>query len=157
MSLIICPDCRKEHSDQAVNCPQCGRPNKPESRKPESAEGKEATKSQGCLIGCLGIFVLFGLLVVFGSLLPEANKPDAWDEIAAKVDCKDRIKELLRDPDSYQFTSAQILSTSGANKEYGTAIITYRAKNGFGGYNNGTASCESYPNKGEKWVRAKLD
>jgi hypothetical protein len=157
MPLVICPDCGKEHSDKAVSCPQCGRPNKNNSGKPESAVGKEATKSQGCLIGCLGLFVLVGLLVVFGSLLPEANKPDAWDEIAAKVNCEDRIKKLLRDPDSYQFTSAQILSTSGANKEYGTAIITYRAKNGFGGYNNGTASCESYPNKGEKWVRAKLD
>jgi len=26
MGLVICPDCRKPYSEQAVACPNCGRP-----------------------------------------------------------------------------------------------------------------------------------
>lgn len=33
MSLIICPDCKREISNAAFTCPQCGRPNKTNRRK----------------------------------------------------------------------------------------------------------------------------
>lgn len=159
MALITCPDCGKEHSDQAVACPQCGRPNQPLTPKTESAttSGEGSAKPQGCFIGCLGLFVLVIFLGILSSLSPDANKPDAWDEIAAKVYCEDRIKQLLRDPDSYQFSSAEILETSGENSEFGKARISFRAKNGFGGYNANTATCEAYPNNGERWIKAQLD
>lgn len=34
MSLINCPECRKEISDNAASCPQCGCPIKPASNQP---------------------------------------------------------------------------------------------------------------------------
>ena len=159
MALITCPDCGKEHSDQAVACPQCGRPNKPPINKSVSPNpsGDQSDKKQGCFIGCLGFFVFVMLMGLLGSLSQDDNKPDTWDEIAAEVYCKDRIKQLLRDPDSYQFSSAEILETTGENSEYGTARISFRAKNGFGGYNANSAICEAYPNNGERWIKAQLE
>lgn len=173
MALIKCPDCGKEHSDLAPACPQCGRPNKTaESTAPKktitygspsektaapqqsSNDKKEAPK--GCVIGCLGSIVLFFILVVIASLNPDTKKPDEWDQISAKVYCSSRIKELLRDPDSYQFVSAVIGKTSGEYKQNGTALITFRSKNGFGGYVQGLATCEAYEKNGERWVKAKL-
>ena len=84
------------------------------------------------------------------------STPDEFTEIAAKVYCRTQIKKLLRDPDSYQHISARVLSTSGTYDQYGKAIISFRSKNGFGGYVNGTAECEAYNNGGERWVKAKL-
>ena len=84
------------------------------------------------------------------------STPDEWDQIAAKVYCKRQIKKLLRDPDSYQFISAQIVVTHGEYDQYGTAIIRFRSKNGFGGYVTNAAVCESYDNGGERWIKAKL-
>ena len=159
MPLITCEDCGKEHSDQAPACPQCGRPNNP---APAAAVDKEETgkpppKPNGCLIGCLGAFVLLVGLAIIGNNLPESEKADQWDEISAKVYCESKIKSLLRDPDSYRFESASILKTSGEKNQYGTARIVFRSKNGFGGYNVSSATCERYENNGEYWVKASLD
>ena len=82
--------------------------------------------------------------------------PDEFDEIAAEVYCENNIKQLVRDPDSYQFISAQIVVTHGEYDQYGTAIIRFRSKNGFGGYVTSAAVCESYDNGGERWFKAKL-
>ena len=107
-------------------------------------------KARAVLSGCAA--VLAATIAVGCS----PSTPDEWDQIRAKVYCKRQIKKLLRDPDSYQFISAQIVATSGEYDQYGTAVIRFRSKNGFGGYVNGAAVCEAYDNGGELWVKAKL-
>ena len=82
------------------------------------------------------------------------SEPEVFDRISAKVYCESRIKQLLRDPDSYQFESATVHSTDG---EFGTATVYFRSRNGFGGYSSGSASCEMYPKEGQRWVRAQLN
>ena len=84
------------------------------------------------------------------------STPDEFTKTTAKVYCKRQIKKLLRDPDSYQFISATVTSTSGQYDQYGKALVSFRSKNGFGGYVNGTAECEVYNNAGETWTKAKL-
>ena len=84
------------------------------------------------LISCavLGIF----LLSAAGSD-DEPKKPLYQDEIAIRVAAESLIKKNLRDPDSYQLI--KITPETGRN-----LTISYRAKNGFGGYNVCTAVVE---------------
>ncbi len=52
------------------------------------------------------------------------------------------IKEHLRDPDSYEFIDMREEASSTQGEKL--FVVTYRAKNGFGGYNVGEAvlSCD---------------
>jgi len=99
----------------------------------------------------LGIY-LVALAITGCGPLP----PDAFNDIAAKNYCEKSLKSLLRDPDSYQFISARILANEGEFDEYGTALIIYRSKNGFGGFVKGRAECTAYDNDGERWFEVKL-
>jgi len=84
------------------------------------------------------------------------RKPTAFNEIKAKVYCADLIKQQLRDPDSYRFNKAKVVSNSGAYDQYGKAYISFRSKNGFGGYVSSNATCTAYENNGELWHRAVI-
>ena len=97
-------------------------------------------------------------LPVFLSLLAGCgpSKPRAWEKTVAKAVCGSRIKNLLRDPDSYEFESARILETSGEFNEFGKAYIIYKAKNGFGGYTRGEAECERYEQNGDPYIKVRL-
>ena len=76
MALIKCPECGKEISDNAQNCPQCGYPLKGSATKGEdnpsigTAKGSQQTsqpvpkkKKNGCLVGCLPFFIIFAVLI----------------------------------------------------------------------------------------------
>ena len=76
MALIKCPECGKEISDNAQNCPQCGYPLKGSATKGEdnpsigTAKGSQQTsqpvpkkKKNGCLVGCLTFFIIFAVLI----------------------------------------------------------------------------------------------
>jgi len=80
---------------------------------------------------------------------PKSTEPIVFDEIGAKVYCESTIKKLLRDPDSYQFDSASIVSAS-------EAIISFRSKNGFGGYNNSSAKCTTRMESGQNVIQAQI-
>ena len=84
------------------------------------------------------------------------SKPTAFTEIKAKVFCADLIKRQLRDPDSYRFNKAKVVSNSGSHNQYGKAYISFRSKNGFGGYVVGNATCTAYAKNGELWHRANI-
>ena len=81
-------------------------------------------------------------------------EPTPFSAVKAQVYCKDQIKSLLRDPDSYKFKSVEILTKNG---EFGTANIYYRARNGFNGYTSGSAHCEIYDKDGETWTKARIN
>lgn len=78
-----------------------------------------------------------------------SNKPFAFTESNAGIYCRDVIKSLLRDPDSYKYEGAAVSSSS-------EALITFRSRNGFGGYNKGMATCTQFKKNGENWFRAKI-
>lgn len=82
---------------------------------------------------------------------PENKKaePIVFDEISAKVYCENTIKKLLRDPDSYQFESASVVSS----KE---ATINFRSKNGLGGYVPGVAKCTTHMESNENIIQAQI-
>lgn len=58
----------------------------------------------------------------------------AWD--GSHRDFKKQVKEVMRDPDSFEHISTRV--TPEKNGEH-TIIMEYRARNGFGGMNIGTA------------------
>ncbi len=68
MSLIPCPECRKEISSAATSCPSCGHPMTAKPAEPEFQAFRRRTLTGGlllCLIG-LPIGVVLGLPVVWG-------------------------------------------------------------------------------------------
>ena len=85
------------------------------------------------------IFIAIFAFAAASFLIPGGGKSCAGgsdplyeNEIGMKVLFKSLIKERLRDPDSYEFISLR----PGTQTEHGRYyIFTYRAKNGFGGYN----------------------
>ena len=50
------------------------------------------------------------------------------------------IKQRLRDPDSFQFIAQGV--TSDKKKKTARVTVVYRAKNGFGGYVEGSVYCD---------------
>jgi len=88
MALITCQDCGKEHSDQAVACPQCGRPSQTDlrvkTRETENAQ-KEAEKAKGCLYGCASLIGLIAILGVIGSLLPNSTTTDGSSATSGNI------------------------------------------------------------------------
>lgn len=80
MPLIKCPDCGKLHSDQAVSCPQCGRPNKPipqiSQEIPAKIEGGFLEKNSGCLAP-LVVLLLFVLVpAVIGTIVNQSQEAE---------------------------------------------------------------------------------
>ena len=76
------------------------------------------------------------------------RKPTALDVATAKIWCADLIKEQLRDPDSYRFNKAKVVSNSGTYGQYGSVHISFRSKNGYGGYGRANAACHAFEKDG---------
>ena len=107
------------------------------------------------------LFTAFAALAIASTALVGCGEstpdtPDAFDNISAKVYCESLIKQQLRDPDSYRFESATVHSTYGQFNQYGTGIVNFRSKNGFGGYVKGQASCNAFEKDGSLWHRAEV-
>jgi hypothetical protein len=56
-----------------------------------------------------------------------------------KTNCDKAVKNILRDPGSYEHISAQIVDVKPG--EGWVAQVDFRARNGFGGNDSGTAYC----------------
>lgn len=67
----------------------------------------------------------------------ESSEPLYKDKYAIEATFGSLIKKQLRDPDSYEFVSCEPLGEELKDGQFFT--ITYRAKNGFGGYAIGKA------------------
>lgn len=65
MALITCPDCGRQVSDAAQNCPHCGRPLRAAPPPPPAAE--KAKSGVGCgTSGCVTLIVVFVIIWVIG-------------------------------------------------------------------------------------------
>jgi len=74
MPLINCKDCGKVISDQAVSCPNCGRPLhtsqpiKVEDTNAKGLFGKPGTFNHTLNIGCLGLIIVIAILYFINKL-----------------------------------------------------------------------------------------
>ena len=80
MALIDCPDCKREISDKAQNCPHCGFPI---NRNPQ--QQIVIKKNEGCFlqtlnIGCLLVLIFIALMVV-SMILFSNNQQKYQDKI----------------------------------------------------------------------------
>ena len=75
MALIQCPECKKNISDRAASCPDCGCPlAQPVQTIEQTAKKYKGMQLLGVLLACVGVVVL-----IFGS----AANPD--DESAGRT------------------------------------------------------------------------
>lgn len=63
------------------------------------------------------------------------------------IGCKTELKSQLRDPGSYQDDWAQPAPIVEKSKMTVSYIWSFRSKNGFGGYTDAAAACETIPDK----------
>lgn len=68
MSLIKCPECSKEVSDQTDKCPHCGYPLSKPVVDPTNAGGKKSSTTLKIVAVILGIIALLVLFSAFGDL-----------------------------------------------------------------------------------------
>jgi hypothetical protein len=140
MTLISCPECKKEISDSAESCPNCGYPLTP--KKTSEIKNGDGLKN-GCAIGCLSIIVIAALFFIIPycdsdfrenrsttSSSSEVVKSSAWDGSVPQV--KSWLKANLKDPDSLEFIEWSPVSKT---EDGGYMVrVKYRSKNSFGGY-----------------------
>lgn len=103
---------------------------------------------KGCLLSlAVLIFGFFAVLAIARSENEAETEKLASTPLYENVEyveaaAGDLIQQRLKDPDSYDFVDMQEQpSTKQGEKLF---VVTYRAKNGFGGYNEGQAlfSCD---------------
>lgn len=100
-------------------------------------------------IGCL-VFVILAIVILtaIGRSENEAetkrlmNTPLYENTEYVQTMASDLIKQRLKDPESYELVDMQEQPTTKQGEKL--FLVTYRAKNGFGGYNVGEAlfSCD---------------
>ena len=57
-------------------------------------------------------------------------------------------------PDSFKLDEVSIVCKEGA---YGSALVTFRAKNGFSGVTRDSALCIAYDDEGTRMIKAELN
>lgn len=129
--------------------------------KPLQFHARRAPKKSGDVgSGILVLLIIIGGLWWLGSSIggksPEEQKQDAAAESAQKAEDKrkgfhclsawdgsdrqlvDAVKESLRDPSSFEHDETRIAPVNAQGEHF--VVMTFRAKNGFGGMNVGSAT-----------------
>lgn len=81
MSLIQCPECDREISDQAISCPQCGYSLREENIQVSTAPGKPielefTSKKWKRVILVSWLVIILGF--IFGNLIGGQNSPNGF-------------------------------------------------------------------------------
>jgi len=147
MSLINCPECKKQINSEVDFCPHCGK-----KQDKSLVEKKPIKKSTIILMSFIGIIVLICFIILkqppsltpeqkkqqekieaenkrLSSLFGEAPRVSSWDGSVYIV--KQTIEASAKDPDSLVFEN---WSGLGYNNQGWTVKVIYRGKNSFGGY-----------------------
>lgn len=110
------------------------------ARREEKGRREEATKkffARYWWVAVLGVLAVIGVLgeVSKPPLTAEqkALRAEYWRRVDAMGACENLIQKNLRDPGSYELVSRSWLMDG--------PLISYRAKNGFGGYVKGNKHC----------------
>lgn len=150
MALVRCPDCGSQVSSSAPACVKCGRP--------LTDEDRDVTRG-GC--GSL-VFTMIVLAGLGYWIWHQVNEPPApaprpsqqaapspedlarREVLARAIVGAKSIKAAMRDPESFDLEQVLMIEKTGA------ICYTYRAKNGFGGFNRELAVLR----KGESALRS---
>lgn len=98
---------------------------------------------KGCLGACIVALLLIILIPRINISIGKNNQVPLYEKTEdVQIMAGTLIKEHLRDPDSYEFIDMREEASSTQGEKL--FVVTYRAKNGFGGYNVGEAvlSCD---------------
>lgn len=99
---------------------------------------KTNRSNMGCMTFCIiaSALCFFFTIVGSGSSSSSSSTTSLHEvEVISQSNFEERIKKVLRDPDSYQCIDYNVEHVSGDNYK---ATLTFRAKNGFGGMNIST-------------------
>lgn len=115
MALIKCPECGKDVSSEAANCPYCGYPIKNDVDEKgvdieptptcadSSAPQKQETKG-GCLkAGLTFVAILVGVFVLLGVCASSSGKDNYNTESWAKSYAMIMVKDNLKSPSTAKF------------------------------------------------------
>lgn len=108
MALIICPECKKQISDSASSCPNCGY--QLTAEKVDAIKKVEQQNQKGCAIGCLSILAIFFIIFLIGLFSSESpnnssnistTSPEksVWEQnqdLAHELDRMDKARQLDR-------------------------------------------------------------
>ena len=75
----------------------------------------------------------------------ERKALESWAKISALVGCKTELRGSLRDPRSYEDDWARPTPRINHKTREVVMVWKFRAKNGFGGYETGVATCATKP------------
>lgn len=75
----------------------------------------------------------------------ERDALESWAKISALVGCKTELRGSLRDPRSYEDDWARPTPRINHKTREVVMVWKFRAKNGFGGYETGVATCATKP------------
>lgn len=134
MALTTCKECGKAQSASADRCPHCGH------------QVRKTSLVTWIVTALIGIPLIVGILV---GAVRQAETPPAAKSIQGDLQRKSdaavqraaagavMLKKTMRDPASFELDSALVIEGGGA------VCYSYRAKNGFGGFNAGQAVLSS--------------
>lgn len=136
MALIRCPECKKNISDAANQCPHCGLQLTSEMIEHAKANQSKLKKNVG--IGCLGLIVLMIILSVIGrenaDKAPEKAKSLSSPSAATDVTEVSPMLELQgwHWSESYGYAKAegQVQNISEKSLKNVEAVVSWYAKNG---------------------------
>ena len=166
-----CPACAEEVKAEANVCRFCGYDFELKKSGAEAAaKRKKDSDDKAKGIGCLVLIGLAGLVYFF--TLPSAEEKaataqaevekrtkgfhclSAWD--GSNRSLVDQVKAGLRDPESFEHVETKITPATGPSKQH-NIIMQYRARNGFGGMNAGSAIGTVDPNSCEATIVENAD
>lgn len=154
MAMITCPECKKEMSETADSCPNCGY--QLTAEKVVEIKKKEQQAQKGCGIGCLLIIIIIVVLYMVSSFSSDPTKNtapktkeetrkeqikknfSAWD--GSHRGLTELIKKTMNDPGSYEHVET-VYEDKG---DHLVVKTTFRGKNAFGGVV-------------KNWIKVKVD
>lgn len=150
-NLFDCKDCGNQISKNAITCPHCGAPIK----KIQQKEPPKQYSIGSLLMWILILGVVSAMVIPNTSTTPETPQETAQKEAESqKRDTefnkayagKQILLKAMRDPDSLEIDNTIVMDNLAVCYEY-------RAKNGFGGINRGSAVYSS----GGKFITNEMD
>lgn len=110
-----------------------------QSSAKSTMQKEEDSSSSGCLVWGIVVAVVLCIILFFANFVstPSSSSSTTFHDVKvlSQENFESRLKKVLRDPDSYQCIDYKIEHVSGDNYK---AILTFRARNGFGGMNIST-------------------